>query len=101
MSEPMVRKQIYIPRQQDALLKRLAKQRGVSEAQVIRQALEREAGLPAPALRSTRKALDEIIAEARSMRNRPDLMIGEPYQFNREEIYEERESRWFKADRGS
>ena len=42
MSETMVRKQIYITKRQDALLKRLAKQRGVSEAEVIRQALERE-----------------------------------------------------------
>ena len=40
MSDMMVRKQIYLPRRQNQLLKRLAKQRGVSEAEVIRQALD-------------------------------------------------------------
>jgi hypothetical protein len=96
MSEYMVRKQIYIPKRQDALLKRLAKQRGVSEAEVIRQALEREVEAPAPVLRDSKKALDEIVAYARSLRDRPEFMSGEPYKFNRDEIYEERESRWFK-----
>lgn len=96
MSDYMVRKQIYIPKQQDALLKRLAKQRGVSEAEVIRQALEREVEAPAPVLRDSKKALDEIVAYARSLRDRPEFMAGEPYKFNRDEIYEERESRWIK-----
>ena len=40
MSEPMVWKQIYLPRRHNLTLKRLAKQRGISEAEVIRQALE-------------------------------------------------------------
>ena len=39
MGDVMVRKQIYLPRRQNQLVKRLAKQRGVSEAEVIRQAL--------------------------------------------------------------
>ena len=99
MSEHMIRKQIYIPRRQNLLLKRLAKQRGVSEAEVIRQALEREANTSAPAARDSRQALEEIIAFARSLRSRPELMKGKPYKFNREENYEERESRWLR-DRG-
>ncbi len=94
MSEMMVRKQIYLPRKQNLLLKRLAKQRGVSEAEIVRQALEREAEVAAPVMRDSKKALDEIIAFARSLRERPELMEGEPYKFNREEIYAERESRW-------
>ena len=49
MSEHMIRKQIYIPKQQNDLLKHLANQRGTSEAEVIRQALEREVELPDPA----------------------------------------------------
>lgn len=36
----MVRKQIYIAKHQDAQLKRLAKARGVSEAEIIREAIE-------------------------------------------------------------
>jgi hypothetical protein len=100
MAEHMVRKQIYIPKGQEALLKRLARQRGVSEAEIIRQALEREVEAPAPVLRDSKKALDEIIAYARSLRNRPEFVSGEPYKFNREEIYKEREDRWLKDDTG-
>jgi hypothetical protein len=100
LSEHMVRKQIYIPRRQDALLKKLAKQRGVSEAEVIRQALEREVEIAVPVTRESKKALDEIIAYARSLRDRPEFMQGKPYKFNREELYEERESRWIRDDKG-
>jgi hypothetical protein len=39
----MLRKQINIKKHQQTILRRLAKQRGVSEAEVIRQAIEREA----------------------------------------------------------
>ena len=39
----MLRKQIYIEVRQQAILRRLAKQRDVSEAEVVRQAIEREA----------------------------------------------------------
>jgi hypothetical protein len=42
MGEKMIRKQFYLTQQQNLLLKRLAKERGVSESEVIRQALERE-----------------------------------------------------------
>lgn len=94
MGEMMVRKQIYLPRRQNLLLKRLAKQRGVSEAEVIRQALEHEVEVTAPVMRDSKKTLDDIVAFARSLRDRPELMKGEPYKFNRDELYEERESRW-------
>lgn len=96
MSDYMVRKQIYIPKQQDTLLKRLAKQRGVSEAEVIRQALAREveASDSDAAVRET--ALQKMIAFARSLRERPEFQQGEPYKWNRQELYEERENRWFK-----
>jgi hypothetical protein len=100
MSEMMVRKQIYLPRRQNLQLKRLAKERGVSEAEVVRQALEREAQMATPALRDSKQALGEIIAFARSLRDRPELMGGEPYQWNRAELYEERQSRWFEASQG-
>ena len=38
----MVRKQIYIQEHHERLLKRISKARGVSEAELIRQAIERE-----------------------------------------------------------
>ena len=40
----MVRKQIYLEERQEARLKRLAKARGISEAEVIRQAIDRQVG---------------------------------------------------------
>jgi hypothetical protein len=42
LGDKIVRKQIYLTQQQNFLLKRLAKERGVSESEVIRQALEHE-----------------------------------------------------------
>ena len=101
MSEHMVRKQIYLPKQQNQLLKRLAKQRGVSQTEVIRQALEREAEMSSPMVaRDSKKALDEIFAYVESLRNRPEFMQGKPYKFNRQEIYAEREGRWLKDNKG-
>lgn len=38
--ERMIRKQVYIDSRHDAQLKRLVRERGVTEAQIIREALE-------------------------------------------------------------
>lgn len=38
-----VRKQIYIEKRQEALLKRLARTQGISEAEVIREAIDKQA----------------------------------------------------------
>lgn len=44
-----VRKQIYIDVEQEAALKQLAKDKGISEAEIIRQAIDRYAqSLPSP-----------------------------------------------------
>lgn len=91
MSEPMVRKQIYLPRRQHQTLKRLAKQRGISEAEVIRQALERESALSMPDVHDRHKALEKIFAYVKSLRKRPEFMQGNPYTFNRDKLYEERD----------
>lgn len=96
MSEPIIRKQIYLSRRQNQTLKRLAKQRGISEAEVIRQALEREAALTVPAVHDSRKALEKIFAYVESLRKRPRFMQGKSYSFNRDELYDERESRWMR-----
>lgn len=98
MSESMVRKQIYLRRRQNQLLKRLAKQRGISEAEVIRQALERETQMNRPLRGDSKSALDEIIAFARSLRERPELKLAEPLRWNRDAIYAEREQRWLEQD---
>jgi hypothetical protein len=90
MSEMMIRKQVYIPRKQNQLLKRLARQRGVSEAEVIRQALAREAEIAAP-INDGDQALAKMIAFAEERKSQYAGQ-GVPYQWNREELYEEREN---------
>ena len=58
----MIRKQIYLERTQQLLLTQLAKARGVSEAEVIRQAIEHEATAGhAQSVVPDTTALDEIV----------------------------------------
>ena len=93
MSE-MVRKQIYISRRQQALLKRLAKQRGLSEAEIIRQAIDREAVKTSARIElSSQEAWDKAYQFMLSLRERAGL-FKEPYRWNREELYEERLGRY-------
>ncbi len=93
MTTHMVRKQIYIHKRQNALLKRLSQARGVSEAEIIRQALDREiSGGAAQAPAPPRSAMDEF--EELALQRRALGIKGEPYHWNRQEIYNERENRW-------
>jgi len=93
MSE-MVRKQIYISRRQQALLKRLSQQRGLSEAEIIRQALDREASNVAPRIELTsQQAWDKAYRFMLSMSDRAG-QFHQPYEWNRAELYEERLSRY-------
>jgi len=89
----MIRKQIYIAQKQQILLSRLAKARGVSEAEVIRQAIEREAsgGQTQPVMPDA-TALDEIIRFA--LARREAGVAGQPLRWNRDEAYEERLKRY-------
>lgn len=91
----MVRKQVYIHQRQQALLKRLSRLRGISESQIIRDAIEREAEQPLPFVAaSDRTAWQEVLDMVKS---RQALGItAKPYKFNRQELYEERESRWLR-----
>jgi len=91
MSE-MVRKQFYIHKRQHILLRRLSQARGVSEAEIVRQAIEREVtGASLQSSLPDRAAWEEIMdfVAARKALG-PD---GEPYHWNRQDAYEERESR--------
>lgn len=85
----MVRKQIYIQKKQDRLIKRLAEARGVSEAAVVRQALENEA-------RETRmpeyfdlhawEQVHEFMASLHAL----GPIEGKPRDWQREDLYTER-----------
>jgi len=94
MTTQMIRKQIYIQRRQDILLKRISKVRGVSEAEVIRQAIEREiSGTVSQPLLADRQAWEQVLA---FLEIRKSLGSGEAYQWNRQDAYGERESRWIR-----
>jgi hypothetical protein len=93
MSE-MVRKQFYIHKRQQMLLRRLSQARGISEAEIVRRALEREVtGTSTLSIPADRTAWEEIVSfvEARKALDREG---SEPYQWNREDAYTERESRF-------
>ena len=99
MPSQMVRKQFYIHKRQDALLKQLSQARGLSEAEIIRQAIEREAGMGSTAVRDSAAAWAEIMQFVQE-RERTLAGGGKPVQWNRQELYKEREERWFKSRGG-
>ena len=86
----MLRKQIYIEARQDALLKRKAEASGVSEAELIRQALDRQLEVQATlAVPPERKAWEQVrrfILDLRARAPQP----GEVRTWKREDLYEER-----------
>ena len=88
MTTQLLRKQIYIHKRQQILLKRLAQERGISEAEIIRQAIDREAAnaIPVPSFGS-QDTWDEAVAFMRSLADRRD-QFREPLRWNRAELYE-------------
>ena len=95
MSTRMVRKQVYIQTRQDALLKQLAEARGLSEAEIVRQAIERElAGAPVQPAAPDRFAWQELVAFLEKRQGAEPAR--QPYRWERQEIYNERESRWLR-----
>ena len=94
MTSDMVRKQIYINRRQQNLPRQLARQSGMSEAGIIRRAIDRETTLQEIFLfENSHAALEEIIQAAYTPRDQ-SLAASEPYIFSRRDIYKERENRW-------
>jgi hypothetical protein len=93
----MICKQVYIQKRQLILLKRLARRWGVSEAEVIRRAIDQQvqsaANLPRP---PDPQALEAIIRFA--LERRRTSGPGEVYQWKREEAYEERGQQWGQSE---
>ena len=95
----MVRKQIYIEERHERLLKQISKARGVSEAEVIRRAIEREAVGEKPRLLAPDQAAwDRILAFVKH--RKPLRPGGRPYRWNRSDAYEEREKRFARHAKG-
>ena len=88
-----IRKQIYLDKKHNEQLKRLAEARGVSEAEVVRQAIEHEAELPAYRPMAYDPEAFAKFKEA-ALARRELGITGEPYKWNREELYEERLNRY-------
>ncbi len=89
----MIRKQIYLEQRQNELIKHLAEIRGVSEAEVIRQAIDQNAQQGFQALPPDAKAWEEALAFMEGLHEQGPS--GEPpYQWRREDAYEERLSRY-------
>ena len=88
----MVRKQIYIHKRQQLLLDRLAKARGVSQAEIVRQAIEREAVGDAPhPTPPDRAAWDELLSVIAARKAPGSGRTA--YRWHRQDAYEEREDR--------
>jgi len=91
MTTNLIRKQIYLSPIQQTKLRLLAKKRGVSEAEIIRQAIDQEAEITTTTEPvGTRSALEEIIRAAAERRAKYAEIPAAPYHFNREELYAER-----------
>ncbi|HUG55480.1 MAG TPA: hypothetical protein VMJ92_00245 [Candidatus Limnocylindrales bacterium] len=86
----MVRKQVYIEPRQERLLKRRAKELGLTEAELIRQGIDR-LETASPATISREQALREYRAAVRQRMRMRVPQTGRSW--TREDLYEERLSR--------
>ena|SRR6266508_2141995 len=92
----MVRKQVYIEERQERMLKRRAKQLGVTEAELIRGSIDALQRQPMSGLRPRR--LDALGESERYIRGRRRLKVPQTGRdWTREEIYEERLARYGPA----
>ena len=85
----MIRKQLYIEEAQNKALKRRAKELGVTEAEVVRRALNeafREEPYTAPQKMRV-EALERLLERADALAKTHAFPEG--YRFNRQELYEE------------
>ncbi len=94
-SNPMIRKQLYITPEQDRALKDHARKQGLSEAEIVREALDRHLRRETDPLfpQDRRRLVEELIQGNRRLAEQ--LRFPRGYKFNREELYAEREERRF------
>jgi hypothetical protein len=89
----MVRKQIYIQRQQQAILRRLARALRVSEAELIRQALDHQVRAGSRLAQPDPEAWEQAHRFMTALRARGPLS-GRARTWTRDELYEDRVSRY-------
>ena len=91
MTTNLIRKQIYINSHQLSKLRMLSRRRGVSEAEIIRQAIDREAEVSANSVPlDSHAALEKLLHAAEE--RRASYSTDQHYRFDRDELYEEREN---------
>jgi hypothetical protein len=94
----MIRKQLYIEERHDRALKRRARALGVSEADIVRQALDAllQAEGKSAAVPGHRKALSAFLERASRFAAARRPGPKRP-RYRRDELYEERERRWLRG----
>lgn len=93
----MVRKQLYLSAAQDRALKRRARALGVTEAEVVRAALDETLGARAhaePERPGRARALASLLGRLDDVSRSRTAPIG---RWSREELYDERERRWTRG----
>lgn len=90
----MVRKQLYVTEDQDVRLKRMAAEQGVSEAELVRRALDR--ALSEQPARRWRPGRSQALASLSKAWSSPDWVL--PERFERDQIYRERLDRLAHQD---
>lgn len=94
----MVRKQIYIQKSQEERLKRAAEARGVSEAEIIRRALENELRRAGYRMAFDKDAWGRLYAAMLDMDKLPPVP-QKPRDWKRDDLYEERMKRYDRNTR--
>jgi len=91
----MVRKQLYLEEQQDRALKRKAKGLGVSEAELVRRALDAALSINAQPKNAENSAVLSSLFDDADMIAKT-YRFGEGHTFERQALYEEdkRHTRW-------
>ncbi len=88
----MIRKQVYIEANQDEVIKQRARMLGVTEAEVIRRAIDRQVNVPPSRTRDLAAWEREKEFISRRMAETP--AVSRRRRFRREEAYEERLNRY-------
>jgi len=91
----MIRKQVYIEAGQDASLKRLARMLGLSEAEIIRRAIDRQTSTVPTGVRDLEAWEREKAFIAARMAAGP---VSAKRTWHREDLYEERLARYGRKD---
>jgi hypothetical protein len=94
-SRSMIRKQVYLEPRHDRMLKKRASQRGVTEAQLIREALDHVDVKPVRRRDVDVEAARRALAFMRSLSTRGSK-APKGRTWTRESLYEDRIGRWTK-----